>query len=198
MHYAVHLSKDQIMKMLIRQHGMFRLQKQKNLWLYLCYSIMSQQLSTKVADVIRRRFVDLYGNEPTPLEVLETNAEKLRSIGLSNAKVQYVQNVARFELTHGISHKKLAGLSNEEVILYLTRIKGVGKWTTEMLMMFALGREDVFAQDDLGLQQSMIELYRLKCRKKKTLIEALQKISAPWAPYRTYACLYLWRHRDAG
>ena len=91
MHYVEHLSKDKNIRKLIEQQGTFTLKKQKNLCLYLCYSIMSQQLSTKVARVIRQRFIDLYGGEPTPQQIVETPFEKLRAIGLSNAKVNYVQ-----------------------------------------------------------------------------------------------------------
>ena len=196
MEYIPHLSKDKKLKKLIEQHGVFTLEKKKNLWLYLCYSIMSQQLSTKVAKVIRQRFIDLYGAEPTPQQVVDTAFEKLRAIGMSNAKVSYVQNVARFEIEKGMDHKKLTKLSNEEVIEYLTQIKGVGRWTTEMLLMFALCREDIFALDDLGLQNAIIGLYELKHRKKKTLQASLLKISEQWSPYRTYACMYLWRWKD--
>jgi len=196
MQYVAHLSKDQKLKQLIKQHGVFKLQKKKNLCLYLCYSIMSQQLSTKVADIIQQRFLNLYDGEPTPQQIIDTPFEKLRAIGLSNAKVNYVQNVARFELEHGMGHQKLKKMSNEEVIAYLTQIKGVGRWTTEMLLMFALCREDLFAIDDLGLRQAVIGLYDLKQRKKKTLNAAILKIADQWAPYRTYACMYLWRWKD--
>lgn len=196
MHYIKHLSKDPRLKKLIQQHGVFKLEKKKNLYLYLCYSIMSQQLSTKVASVIKGRFLDLYGGEPEPQQVVNTPFEKLRGIGLSNAKVSYVQNVARFELEQGMGHTKLAKMDNEEVIAYLTQIKGVGRWTTEMLLMFALCREDLFAIDDLGLQQAVTGLYELKNRKKKTKNAAILKIAEQWAPYRTYACMYLWRWKD--
>ena len=196
MEYVAHLAKDQQLKKLIEAHGMLQLKKQKNLYLYLCYSIMSQQLSTKVADVIRRRFIDVYGGEPTARQIVETPFEKLRAIGLSNAKVNYVQNVARFELDKGMSHQKLSRMTNEEVIEYLTQIKGVGRWTTEMLLMFALCREDVFALDDLGLQQAVIKLYDLKHRKKKIMLNRILKISEQWSPYRTYASMYLWRWKD--
>jgi len=197
MHYIPHLSKDEKLKRLIRQHGPFKLEKKKNLYLYLCYSIMSQQLSTKVAKIIKQRFLDLYGGtEPTPQQVVDTPFEKLRGIGLSNAKVSYIQNVARFELEKGMDHKKLNKLSNEEVIEYLTQIKGVGRWTTEMLLMFALGREDVFAIDDLGLQQAVINLYDLKHRKKKIMLARILEISEQWSPYRTYASMYMWRWKD--
>lgn len=196
MHYISHLSKDKNLKKLIKEHGAFTLTKQKNLYLYLCYSIMSQQLSTKVARIIRQRFLDIYGGEPTPQQVVDTPFEKLRAIGLSNAKVSYVQNVARFQIEKGMDHKKLAKMSNEEVIEYLTQIKGVGRWTTEMLLMFALCREDVFAPDDLGLQQAVIGLYDLKHRKKKIMQARIIKIAEQWSPYRTYACMYLWRWKD--
>ena len=196
MEYVAHLSKDEKLKKLIEQHGTFKLKKQKNLYLYLCYSIMSQQLSTKVASVIRKRFVDMYGGEPSPDQIVTTPFEKLRAIGLSNAKVNYVQNVARFQIEKGMDHKKLSKMNNDEVIEYLTQIKGVGRWTTEMLLMFALNREDVFALDDLGLQQAIIRLYDLKHRKKRIMLDKISKISQQWSPYRTYACMYLWRWKD--
>ncbi len=196
MEYIAHLSKDQQLKKLIEQHGTLQLKRQKNLYLYLCYSIMSQQLSTKVASIIRKRFIDIYGGEPTAGQVVETPFEKLRAIGLSNAKVNYVQNVARFEMERGMGHQKLFRMSNEEVIEYLTQIKGVGRWTTEMLLMFALCREDVFALDDLGLQQAVIKLYDLKHRKKKIMLNRILKISEQWSPYRTYASMYLWKWKD--
>ena len=196
MHYVKHLSKDEKLKDLIRHHGTIKLNKQKDLWLYLCFSIMSQQLSTKVARVIKQRFLDIYGGEPAPQHVVDTPFEKLRAVGLSNAKVNYVQNVARFEIEKGMDHKKLSKMSDEEIIEYLTEIKGVGRWTVEMLLMFALGREDLFAIDDLGLQQAVIGLYNLKHRKKKIMNAKILKISEQWAPYRTYACMYLWRWKD--
>jgi DNA-3-methyladenine glycosylase II len=196
MNYVKHLSRDAKMKALIKKHGPFELEVNKKLYLYLCFSIMSQQLSTKVASIIQQRFLDLYEGEPTPQQVIDTPFDKLRAIGLSNAKVNYVQNVARFEIEKGMSHKKLSKMSNEEVIDYLTAIKGVGRWTSEMLLMFALGREDVFAPDDLGLQQAMTGLYELKHRKKKILLKKMKTISEQWSPYRTYACLYLWRWKD--
>jgi len=196
MKYIEHLSKDEKLKSLIQQHGSFKLKKKPKLYLYLCYSIMSQQLSTKVATIIRQRFIDLYGGEPAPQQIVDTPFEKLRALGLSNAKVNYVQNVARFEMEKGMDHKTLSKMNNEEVIAYLTQIKGVGRWTTEMLLMFALCREDIFAVDDLGLQQAVTRLYDLKHRKKKILLNKISKISEQWSPYRTYACMYLWRWKD--
>jgi DNA-3-methyladenine glycosylase II len=198
MQHIAHLSKDKRLKKLLEVVTPYELVRRKNICLRLCASIMSQQLSTKVADVIYKRFLALYGDkEPTPQQILDTPTDVLRSIGLSNAKVSYVHNVARFAVEQGMDEKKLAKMSNEEVIEYLTSIKGVGRWTVEMLLMFTLGREDVFAVDDLGIQQSMIKLYKIKSGNKRELREAMLKISGKWSPYRTYACFYLWRWKDA-
>ena len=199
MHYIPHLSKDKKLKKLIDNSKPHKLVKRKNICNYLCASIMSQQLSTKVASVIHQRFLDLFGGkEPTPQQIIDMPFEKLRAIGLSNAKTNYVKNVAQFEIDHGMDQKKLSKMSNEEVIEYLTAIKGVGRWTVEMLLMFALGREDVFAVDDLGIQNAMIRLYKLDREDKKRFREDLLKISTKWIPYRTYACLHLWRWKDEG
>ena len=197
MHYVQHLSKDKKLQKLIAEHGHFSLEKRDNLFLYLCYSIMSQQLSTKVAKVIRQRFLDLFGGkEPTAQEVADMPFAKLRGIGMSNAKANYVHNVARFHLENGMGHDKIGTMSDEEVIEYLTQIKGVGRWTTEMLLMFALCREDVMALDDLGIQNAMIGLYKLDNTDKKKFREQLVRISKKWQPYRTYACMYMWRWKD--
>ncbi|HZI54060.1 MAG TPA: DNA-3-methyladenine glycosylase 2 family protein [Chitinophagaceae bacterium] len=197
MHYVEHLSKDRALKKLINGSEAYALKKRKNICTYLCASIMSQQLSTKVATVIHNRFLALYGGkEPTPQQILDTPFETLRGIGLSNAKAGYVKNVAQFEIDFGMDHKKLHKMDNEEVIAYLTPIKGVGRWTVEMLLMFALGREDVFAVDDLGIQNAMIKLYKLNRKDKKKLKEELLRISQKWSPYRTYACRHLWEWKD--
>ena len=197
MPYKQHLSKDKkLAKILLTEHH--QLEMKKNIPLRLMASIMGQQLSTKVAKVIYHRFLDLYAKkEPKPQQVIDTPHEILRSIGLSNAKVQYVKNVAAFCIEHKINDKKLAALSNEEIIDLLTAIKGVGKWTVEMLLMFSLGREDVFAVDDLGIQQAMIRLYKLEALDKKQLKEQMLLLSKKWSPYRTYACLHLWHWKDS-
>ena len=197
MSYTLHLSKDKKFKKLVEDCEPFELRKRKDITVYLCASIMSQQLSVKVADVIYKRFLDLYkGKAPSAEQIVATAPETLRSIGLSNAKVTYVQNVARFSIEQGLDLKTLNKMSDEEVIVYLTQIKGVGKWTAEMLLMFALGREDIFSIDDLGLQNAMIKIYKLNREDKKAFREQLLSISSKWSPYRTYACLHLWHYKD--
>jgi DNA-3-methyladenine glycosylase II len=196
MDYIIHLSKDKKMLRILEGQAPHQLHTYKNVTLRLMHSIMSQQLSVKVARVFQQRFIDLYGGEPHPQQVLDTPVEILRSIGLSNAKAMYIRNIAQFAIERGMEQPRLKKMSNEEVIDYLTQIKGVGRWTVEMLLMFTLGREDVFAVDDLGIQQAMTKLYKLDASDKKAMKEKMLKISAKWAPYRTYACLHLWGWKD--
>ena len=198
MHHIQHLSKDKKLKKILEQQDPFVLQSRKKVYLHLCSSIISQQLSTKVAKVIFQRFLDIYGKkEPTAKEILETPVEKFSSIGFSNAKATYVHNVCKFFVDNNLTDAKLSKMSNEEVIDLLTQIKGVGRWTVEMILMFTLGREDVFAIDDLGIQQSITKLYKLDSSDKKLMKEKMLQISSKWAPDRTYACRYLWGWKDA-
>lgn len=196
MGYKEHLSTDKKLCKFLGEE-VHALKLHRNIPLRLMASIMSQQLSTKVAKVIFHRFLDLYGKkEPKPQQVLDTPSETLRAIGLSNAKVSYVKNVAAFCIEHKITDKKLLAMENEDIIALLTQIKGVGKWTVEMLLMFSLGREDVFAVDDLGIMQAMVKIYKLDTMDKKALKEKMLKLSTKWSPYRTYACLHLWGWKD--
>ncbi|OIR12032.1 DNA-3-methyladenine glycosylase [mine drainage metagenome] len=196
MSYIEHLKKDKKLAKIIGDE-LDELKLRQNIPLRLMASIMSQQLNTKVASVIFHRFLKLYnGKEPKPQQVLDSSFEELRAIGLSNAKVGYVKNVAAFCIENKINDKKLLKMQNEEIIELLTEIKGVGRWTVEMLLMFSLGREDVFAVDDLGIQQAMIKIYKLNETDKKILKQQMLKISAKWIPFRTYACLHLWGWKD--
>jgi len=196
MEYILHLQKDKKIAKIIGDE-VHQLKLHKNIPLRLMASIMSQQLNTKVAKVIFHRFLDLFnGAEPRPQQVLDMPFDTLRAVGLSNAKVNYIKNVAAFCIEHKVTDKKLLAMSNEEIIELLTEIKGVGKWTVEMLLMFTLGREDVFAVDDLGIQQAMIKVYQLDVTDKKKMKEQMLKLSAKWSPYRTYACLHLWGWKD--
>lgn len=197
MEYITHLSKDRKLKKLVASRDAFKLKRRVNIPIYLCASIMGQQLSVKVADVLYRRFLHLYGGKaPTPQQILDTEPGKLRSIGLSNAKTSYIINVCRFSVEKGMTWKQLNKMDNEAVINYLVEIKGVGRWTVEMLLMFALQREDVFSTDDLGIQMAMKRLYSIEATDKKNLKLEMLRIAEKWAPYRTYACLHLWSWKD--
>lgn len=197
MHYIPLLSKDKKLKKVIDAQEPHTLIKRKKIYLHLCSSIMSQQLSTKVADVIYNRFLALYGKkEPTAQQILDTPFETLRSIGLSNAKTNYIHNVCRFFIDEQITDAQLYKMKDEDIIAKLTQIKGVGKWTVEMILMFSLQHEDVLPVDDLGIQQAMTKLYKLKFETKKELYEQMVQKAEKWRPYRTYACVHLWRWKD--
>ena len=198
MSYQRHLKKDKGLAELVKGEA-YTLDKRKNTAIRLIASIVSQQLSTKVAAIIFKRFLDIYkGKEPGMQAIIDTPFDILRGIGLSNSKVNYVQNVAQFFISQKITDKQLYAMEPEAVIELLTQIKGVGRWTVEMLLMFTLGHEDVFAVDDLGIQQAMIRLYKIKYTTKKELQTKMLKRSLAWAPYRTYACLHLWNWKDSG
>ena len=197
MEHIAHLHKDKKLKKIIELQEPYALVKRKNVYLHLCTSIMSQQLSTKVADVFHKRFLDLYTTKtPTAAQIAATPFETLRSIGLSNAKANYVLNVCNFFITEKITDARLYKMSNEELIKYLTQIKGVGQWTVEMILMFTLGREDVFPLDDLGIQQAICKLYKIEATDKKIMKEKMLTAAKKWSPYRTYACRYLWGWKD--
>jgi DNA-3-methyladenine glycosylase II len=198
MTYKAHLGNDKKLASLLSSNN-YALDKRKHIPIRLIASIISQQLSTKVAKIIFLRFLDLYkGKEPSCAQVISTPAETLRNIGLSNSKVSYVQNVAIFFLEHKLTDKQLYAMEPEAVIELLTQIKGVGKWTVQMLLMFSLGHENVFAVDDLGIQQAMIKLYKIKYTTKKELHTKMLAKAKKWAPYKTYACLHLWNWKDNG
>ncbi|MEO7045503.1 MAG: DNA-3-methyladenine glycosylase 2 family protein, partial [Ferruginibacter sp.] len=133
---------------------------------------------------------------PSPKDILAMDFETLRTIGLSNAKANYVINVCNFFIENKITDAKLHRMEDEELIEFLTQIKGIGRWTVEMILMFTLGREDVFAVDDLGIQQAMTKIYKLDASDKKVMKQKMIMISEKWRPYRTYACRYLWRWKD--
>lgn len=198
MDYYKVLSKDKKLKKIIDQQEFLELKQRKDLFLHLVESIISQQLSVKAAQVIYNRFLALFDHKnPSPEQVLLIKPDVLRAIGLSNSKTSYVHHVARFAIEPGMEYRKLKKMSDDEVIEYLTQIKGVGRWTVEMQLMFTLGREDIFPVADIGIQNAMVELYRPRFETPKELQNKLLSISEKWIPYRTYACLHLWRWKDS-
>ncbi len=197
MHFIDHLNKDKKLAKLVKALDPPVLEKRNHIHLRICASIISQQLNTKVAAVIYKRFESLFSKKyPTPHEILNVPFEELREIGLSNAKANYVRNVCEFFTINNVSDKLIHKMENEELISFLVQIKGIGRWTAEMILMFTLGREDVFAVDDLAIQQAMSKLYKLEmpvAEKKQKMIAIAEK----WKPYRTYACRYLWTWKDS-
>lgn len=165
----------------------------ENYFEVLCESIVSQQLSVKAGDTIFGRFKKLFKDEKiNPKAILKIKDEKIRECGLSNAKVKYIKDLAQKIDNQEVRLEKLNELSDEEVIIELTKIKGIGKWAGEMFLMFSLGREDIFSHGDLGLKNAIKKLYGLENPTK----EQLEEIVIKWSPYRTYASRVLWRSLD--
>ncbi len=162
----------------------------KDLFSHLCEDIVGQQLSGRVSDVIFGRFVKLFPRKKlSPKNVRKKTVEELRSVGMSNAKARYIIDLAT-KVDEGIVKlEHLPEKTSEEVIVELTRVKGIGPWTAEMFLMFSLGRPDIFSTGDLGLKRGIQKLYKIK---NELTTKQLLKISAPWSPYRTYACCVLW------
>jgi DNA-3-methyladenine glycosylase II len=169
-----------------------------DVYTFLVYSVMGQQVSAKAADTIYGRFLELYdGSIGTPQQLIATPTTTLRSVGLSGQKVQYLYNIAQFALDNGTNNTQLQQMPNETAINHLTQIKGVGQWTAEMVLMYALKRPDVFSIGDLAIRQAATQLYALPPQGKPNL-QALLQLSQQWQPYCTIVCLYLWQYRDLG
>jgi DNA-3-methyladenine glycosylase II len=191
-----HLSKDKKLKAVIEKQGAVTYNTHSDLYTSLLSSIVSQQLSVKAADTIWNRFIDIFpGRDPLPKLVLKKTPEQLRAVGLSFQKAGYLQNIARFALDHGFDHAVLKKMDDDELVEHFTQIKGVGKWTVQMLLMFTMGRMDVFPEDDLGIQMGIKKIYGIDSEKKQLKAD-MQKIAAKWSPYRTIACRYIWKHKD--
>lgn len=197
MHVA-HLSKDKTMRRIMQLQDTAIIEKRNHIHLRLCASIISQQLSTRVAEVIYARFLALFRKRfPSPQDILAVDIDELRGIGLSGSKTNYIRNVCDFFIEHKLTDKAIHKMSDEDIIDLLVQIKGVGKWTVEMLLMFTLGREDVFAVDDLVIQQTMVQSFGIDTSDKKQMRVEMLKIAERWRPFRTYACKYLWGMRDS-
>jgi len=190
------LSQDPIMAYLIQTGKNIDQEAHEDIYLSLLGSIISQQLSTKVARVIRNRFLDLFpAGYPQPEAVLAQPEETLRSVGLSYQKLSYLRNVADFGLAGNLDYNVISQMEDEALIKHLMQIKGVGRWTAEMILMFTLTRPDVFPINDLGIQNAMKKLYGLT-QTGKILQAEMIRIAENWRPYRTLASRYLWQALD--
>ncbi len=192
-----HLSKDEVLKSVIDNVKLPERIHTEDVYLGLIKSIVSQQLSVKAADTICGRFLNLFQDQyPYAPDLLALEDMQLRSVGLSGQKTRYVKNVAHYFQEHNLFIKDWAHDSDEEVIASLTQIKGVGRWTVQMILMFVLLRRDVFPVLDLGIQQGIKLLYGIEGEKKE-LFAKMEEVAAPWRPFRSAACLYLWAAKDA-
>jgi DNA-3-methyladenine glycosylase II len=187
------------MRGLIEQHGVLsvaqrRRGRPRDAYGTLVRSIVGQQLSTKAAATIYGRVLDLFdGNVPTPAQLIAADPEALRTAGLSRAKVAYLRDLAVRIEDGELDLDHLSKMSDAQVSEQLTAVKGIGQWSTDMFLIFHLGRADVLAVGDLGIRRAVERAYRLK---KIPDAKTLTRIGEPWRPYRSLACLYLWASLD--
>jgi DNA-3-methyladenine glycosylase II len=161
----------------------------------LLRAIVGQQLSTRAARSIYARVLELFGGRvPTPAELLAVEPDVLRAAGLSRAKVAYLRDLAERVESGTLELDRFAELPDDEVSAQLLAVKGLGRWTVDMFLMFHLRRPDVVASGDLGIRRAVELAYGLPARPS---IAELERIAEPWRPYRTAACLYLWESLDA-
>ena len=189
------LSKDPIMKNLIDEFGILSLdsnymKSSGNLLYDLSSYIIRQQLSNKVADKIWQKFVQLFENDITCNKILATTDIDFKEIGISTNKIKYLKSLAQNVQDKTVELDKLESLSDEEAVMQLTKIKGIGQWTAEMFLMFSLHRADVFAFGDLGLNKALQNLYG---NGELLSIEQQLEITSKWSPFKSYASLYLWK-----
>lgn len=188
-------SVDPILHEVIKKYELKERKRSLNHFRTLVESIVSQQLSVKASDTIFARFLKLFpgGRFPKPEAILKMSDTKLRSIGLSNSKAKYIKDLANKVHKKEVALHKLSKMSDEEVIEHLIQVKGIGRWTGEMFLMFSLARPDVFSHGDLGLRNAIKKLYKFK---KPPTVKQIEKIIAKWSPHKTLASRYLWKSLD--
>lgn len=160
----------------------------------LVRAIVGQQLSTKAARTIYGRLTDRFGGRtPTPAEIIADDPEQLRSVGLSRAKASYLRSLAEHVVSGELELERFDAMPDEEVAAELVAVKGLGRWTADMYLIFHLVRPDVLPVGDLGIRRAVERAYGLPDLPDPA---QLTEIAAPWRPHRTLACRYLWRSLD--
>ena len=189
-----HLARDPIMRRLIKRHGPCGIDARRwSPYEALTRAIAHQQLNGRAAQTILGRFVALFGDGrfPTPAQVIATHPERLRRAGFSRAKVRAIKDIARHALAGTVPTRRAAAtLADDAIIERLIPIRGVGRWTVEMLLIFTLGRPDILPVDDFGVREG----YRRACGTRlRPTPKALRALGERWKPYRSVAAWYLWR-----
>jgi len=158
----------------------------------LCMSIASQQLSVKAAATIFGRFCDLFppNRKPTPERVMQLTEDQIRAVGFSRPKAAFIKDLAAHVLDGRLDLKGLKKHSDDEVMRQLIAVKGIGRWTAEIFLMFRLGRPDIFPADDLGLMNAVHRAYKLR---KRPDAKRLRALAESWRPHRSVAAWYLWQ-----
>ena len=187
-----HLLKvDRIFPKIISRIKLKNAKAHKRYFESLSVAIINQQLSTKAANTIEKRFRALFFTKafPKPEEILKKSNRQLRKAGLSFQKINYIKSLAKLVEDRKINFKKFGRMTDEEIISVLTEVKGIGRWTAEMFLMFCLNRPDVFSHGDLGLQNAIKKWYKID---QKIQSKKYHKLVESWKPHRTTAARFLW------
>jgi len=185
------LKKDPKFAKIIMQVGDYNVKITKNRYQSLVEAIISQQLSGYAANSIIKKFRKLYKSKfPKPRDVIKTSDSKLRTTGLSKMKIVYIKELSKKIESKELNMRKISTQSDEQVIEVLTDVKGIGRWTAEMFLIFSLGRLDILPVGDLGLKKGIQSMYSLKELPEK---EQIEQLAESWKPYRTVATWYLWK-----
>lgn len=187
--------RDAVIAGLIKEIGPFLLQCNKNYFQVLCNAIIGQQISTRAADAVSKRFHGLFkGRIPTAKRVSALPDEALRGIGFSRQKTAYIKDLSKKFLNKSIRPHKLPFMSNEEVVETLTTVHGIGRWTAEMFLIFSLNRLDILPVGDLGLRAALKNIYKMHSLPS---IKRVRVLGKKWHPYETVATWYAWRTFDS-
>lgn len=185
---------DPVMKLVLKQVGPFTLRLKRNRYNALADSIVSQQISSAAAKTISGRLYEAAGDPDLRAEkILSLGVEGLRSVGVSAQKAGYLLDLSRRIIDQELDLSQLGRLGDEIIIERLTQVKGIGRWTAQMFLIFSLGRLDVAAHDDLGLKTAMLKLYQLDELPNR---ETFHEVASAWRPYASVASWYLWRAMD--
>jgi len=185
------LKKDPKLARIIKVVGKYQITTTSNHYESLVEAIITQQLAGSAAKAISKRFRSLYGKKfPKPADVLETSDSKLRKTGLSGMKVKYIKDLSKNIESKNLKLRSLSKLSDNAVVEQLTEVKGIGRWTAEMFLIFSLGRMDVLPVGDLGLKKG-VQL--LNSSAKLPTPGEIEELAEKWRPYRTVATWYLWK-----
>ena len=185
-----HLSKDRYIGHLVKKYGHCKIEQRVHMDYFqgLVGEIIGQQLSGRVADVIYDRLKKKVKGRLTPRKILTLSDQELRDCGMAWAKVRSIKDLAQRVKENKLQIRKLKVLSDNEVMKELIAVKGIGRWTAEMFLMFSLGRADIFPDDDLGIRKGFTKVVGINIQGEKMVIFAER-----WKPYRTVASWYLWR-----
>jgi DNA-3-methyladenine glycosylase II len=187
--------RDPVIRDLMRRFGECGLAKAQRTdpFRALLHAIIAQQLSTKAAATIEGRFAALFDGRPTAAAIVATPDERLRAVGISPQKLGYIRDLCARTLNGSLALDALETLRDEDVIVALTSVKGIGRWTAEMFLMFRLHRPDVLPVGDLGIVKAVQRAYRLRLAPTPV---RLTRLGENWRPYRSVACWYLWASLD--